>query len=186
MIDHSNLSDEEVIHLLQAGGHQRYFSIITTRYEIYILKKCKSYVKDEDAAEDLCQEILIKVFMQLKNFRSEAKFKTWLYTIIHHTCIDYLRKEKKKTPTIISEKLKEEMAELVDEESVDQESLEAALDQLMEEITPEEKLILLLKYKEKHSIREIETTLGISESAVKMRLSRAKQKINKLYAKYNG
>ena len=84
---------------------------------------------------------------------------------------------------MISEKLQEEMADLVDEDIVNFESLEMALIQLLEEITPEEKLILLLKYKEKHSIKEIETTLGISESAVKMRLSRAKEKINKLYAK---
>ena len=75
------------------------------------------------------------------------------------------------------------MADLVDEEVVNLESLEIALIQLLEEITPEEKLILLLKYKEKHSIKEIETTMGISESAVKMRLSRAKEKINLLYAK---
>uniref|UniRef100_UPI004056847F RNA polymerase sigma factor n=1 Tax=Roseivirga sp. TaxID=1964215 RepID=UPI004056847F len=104
-------------------------------------------------------------------------------TVIHNTCVDYLRKEKNKSHKVISEKLQEEMADLVDEDVVNFESLEMALIQLLEEITPEEKLILLLKYKEKHSIKEIETTLGISESAVKMRLSRAKEKINKLYAK---
>ncbi|MFT6214886.1 MAG: RNA polymerase sigma-70 factor (ECF subfamily) [Roseivirga sp.] len=184
MINSEKLSDEEVIALLKEGGHDRYFSVITLRYENYIIKKCKSYVKDEDVAEDLCQEILIKLFMQLKNFRREAKFKTWLYSIIHNTCVDYLRKEKNKSHKVISEKLQEEMADLVDEDVVNQEILEVALIQLLEEITPEEKLILLLKYKEKNSIKEIEATLGISASAVKMRLSRAKEKINKLYSKY--
>lgn len=186
MINNPNLSDEELVAMLNAGAHERYFALITLRYEGYILKKCFSYVKNEDVAEDLCQEILIKVFMQLKNFRREAKFKTWLYAIIHHTCIDYLRREKKKTHKVITEKLQDEMADLVDEKHVDMDSLETALIQLLEEITPEEKLILLLKYKEKHSIKEIELSLGISESAVKMRLSRAKEKINKLYAKFNG
>jgi RNA polymerase sigma-70 factor (ECF subfamily) len=184
MIHSEQLTDEEVIALLKAGGHDRYFAVITIRYENYIIKKCKSYVKDEDVAEDLCQEILIKLFMQLKNFRSEAKFKTWLFSIIHNTCVDYLRKEKNKSHKVISEKLQDEMADLVDEDVVNQESLEIALIQLLEEITPEEKLILLLKYKEKNSIKEIENAMGISESAVKMRLSRAKEKINKLYAKH--
>ncbi len=185
MLKNDNLSDEEVIAFFRAGGHERYFEIITRRYETYIIKKCRSYVKNEDVSEDLCQEILIKVFMQLKNFRSDAKFKTWLYSIIHHTCIDYLRKEKKKTHTVISEKLMDEMIDLVDDDVLDKDAMETALFKLLEEITPEEKLILLLKYKEKHSIKEIEQTMGISESAVKMRLSRAKEKINKLYSKYS-
>jgi len=74
---------------------------------------------------------------------------------------------------------------LVDDDVLDKDAMETALFKLLEEITPEEKLILLLKYKEKHSIIEIGHTMRISESAVKMRLSRAKEKINKLYSKYS-
>lgn len=79
----------------------------------------------------------------------------------------------------------DEMIDLVEEDVLDKDAMETALFKLLEDITPEEKLILLLKYKEKHSIKEIEQTMGISESAVKMRLSRAKEKINKLYSKYS-
>ena len=177
----SNLSDEELIQFIQNGGPERYFSILADRHQAYVLRKCKGFVKSDDEAEDLSQEVFIKVFMQLKSFRSEAKFKTWLYTIIYHTCLDYLRKRKKSTHDIISEKLAEEIAEVIDTDEVDQELLLQALEQLLEKITPEEKLLLMLKYKEKQPLQAIVATLKLSESAVKMRLKRAKEKVNKLY-----
>ena len=177
----SSLSDEELIQFIQNGGPERYFSVLADRHQAYVLRKCKGFVKSDDEAEDLSQEVFIKVFMQLKSFRSEAKFKTWLYTIIYHTCLDYLRKRKKSTHDIISEKLAEEIAEVIDTDEVDQELLLQALEQLLEKITPEEKLLLMLKYKEKQPLQAIVATLKLSESAVKMRLKRAKDKVNKLY-----
>ncbi|MHA7099421.1 RNA polymerase sigma factor [Roseivirga pacifica] len=177
----SSLSDEELIQFIQNGGPERYFSVLADRHQAYVLRKCKGFVKSDDEAEDLSQEVFIKVFMQLKSFRSEAKFKTWLYTIIYHTCLDYLRKRKKSTHDIISEKLAEEIAEVIDTDEVDQELLLQALEQLLEKITPEEKLLLMLKYKEKQPLQAIVATLKLSESAVKMRLKRAREKVNKLY-----
>jgi len=176
-------TDEELVRFLQEGGPQRYFSILADRHHDYVLKKCKSYVKNDDEAEDLSQEVFIKVFMQLKSFRSEAKFKTWLYTIIYHTCVDYLRKKKKNTHQVISDKLSAEFEDVIEADEVDKESLHNALEQLLEQITPEEKLLLLLKYKEKQSLDAITASMNISESAAKMRLLRAKEKVNKLYEK---
>jgi len=174
-------TDEELVSLLQQGN-TRYFSVLSEKHEPYILKKCKSYVKDEDTAEDLCQEILIKVFLKINNFEHKANFSTWLYSIIHNTCIDFLRKNKRNTRQVLTEKMIDEVADMIDEvDEVPEELSEVILNKLLEEISPDEKLILLLKYKEKHSIKDIQTSLNLSESAVKMRLKRAKEKINKLY-----
>ena len=176
-----NITDEELVELLKDGNH-RYFSVFTSRYERHILSKCKSYVRDDDAAEDLCQEVLIRVFLQLPKFRGEAKLTTWLYTIIHNTCIDYLRKNKKKVREVITEKMVDEVFEITDfDEELPHDKTVEVLDELLDELTPEEKLILLLKYKEKHHIKDISISLDISESALKMRLKRAKERLNKLY-----
>ena len=87
---------------------------------------------------------------------------------------------------VISDKLSTELEDVIEAEEVDKESLHNALELLLEQITPEEKLLLLLKYKEKQPLQTIITTLNISESAAKMRLLRAKEKINKLYEKQIG
>lgn len=180
-----NISDEELALLLREDANQRYFGILVQRHEKYIIKKCKSYVKDEDIAEDLTQEIFIKLFYNIKNFKGEARFSTWLFSIIHNTCIDHLRKNKKHVRQVITEKMMDELADMIDGvDDVPEEISVKILDGLLNEISPEEKMILLLKYKEKHSIKDIQLTLELSESAVKMRLKRAKDKVNKLYNLY--
>lgn len=185
MIDIDKLDDEGLALKLKESGDQRFFAELARRHEKKILKKCKSYIKQEDASEDLMQEVMIKLFLRIKDFRSEAKFSTWLFTIIHSTCIDYLRKHKKNVHGVITEKLIEEVGEIVDtDEEVTGAMSEKILEELLNQMTPEEKMLLLLKYKEKHQIKDIQQTLNLSESAVKMRLKRAKEKINKLYYKH--
>lgn len=177
------LTDEEIIKILQQEGNNRYFTLLAERYEVGILKKCMSYVKDKDISEDLCQEILLKVFINLKNFKGSAKFSTWLFSIIHNTCIDHLRKNKKNIKQVITTKMAEEVADIID--SVDEISLELSeklMIELLENISPEDRLLLLMKYKEKYSIQDIQNSLNLSESAVKMRLKRSRDKLTKLYA----
>ena len=181
-----NLSDEEVISVLNKEGNNRYFTLIAERYEVSIIKKCKAYVRDKDVAEDLCQEILLKIFLNLKNFKGDAKFRTWLHAIIHNSCIDYLRKNKKNDYKAITSQIIEEVADLIDNvDEIPTEVSEKIMTDLLEEISTEDKLLLLLKYKEKHSIKDIQTSLNLSESAVKMRLKRAKEQVNKLYANHS-
>lgn len=186
MID-KNISDEELVLLLQDDSQLRYFSLLTQRHEKYILRKCKSYVKDDDVAGDLCQEVLIKLFLKIKTFRGEARFSTWLFSIIHNTCMDHLRKNRKNVHQVLTEKMADDVAEMIDGvDEIPEELSTKILDALLEEISPDERMLLLLKYKEKHPIKDIQLTLGLSESAVKMRLKRARDKVNKLYLKHKG
>ena len=178
-------TDEELAGLFKETGDNKYFTALSVRYEKNILRKCKSYVKDEDTAEDLYQEVLIKLFLQIKNYQRKAKFYTWLFAIIHNICIDHLRRNKKNVRGVITEKLADELGEIIDDEDeIPEELSEKILDQLLEQISPEQKMLLLMKYKEKHHIKDIQITLGLSESAVKMRLKRAKEKVNRLYHKH--
>lgn len=182
MIDKINISDEQLVLLLQESSNHRYFSILVQRHEHNILRKCKTYVKDDAQAEDLCQEILIKIFLNIKSFKGEARFSTWLFSIIHNTCIDHLRKHKKNLRQVLTEKMTEEIAEMIDGvDEISEELSSKIMEDLLDAISPEEKMILLLKYKEKHPIKDIQLTLGLSESAVKMRIKRAREKVNKLY-----
>ena len=175
------LGDDELIRHLKRGDH-RFFALFADRYDKYILKKCQIYVRESEVAKDLRQEVLIKVFLQVHHFREEAHLKTWLYTIIHHTCIDYLRRNKRKVRDIYLENLSDSISEMADFQEEPSEALSLELlNHLLDEITSEEKFILMLKYNERHSIRDIMKTLDISESAVKMRLKRAREHVNRLY-----
>lgn len=78
--------------------------------------------------------------------------------------------------------MKEDVADLIEGvDEIPEELSEKILFELLDDMTSEEKLLLLMKYKEKHHIKDIQATLHLSESAVKMRLKRARDKINILY-----
>jgi RNA polymerase sigma-70 factor (ECF subfamily) len=176
------LTDEEIILTLNAEFDPKLFSILIDRHRSMIKNKCFAYVKNHDTADDLCQDILIKLYLKLNTFKSGSRFTTWLFSIIHNHCMDYLKKNRKEMHQEITEELSDEVGELLDyDEEISGDMSEELLNGLLDQITPEGKLILLLKYKERKSIKEIQTALNISESTVKMRLKRAKDKINRLH-----
>lgn len=176
------LNDEDIILKLNSEFDPKLFSILIERHRPLIKYKCLIYVKNPDIAEDLCQDILIKLYLKMNTFKSGSRFTTWLYSIVHNHCMDYLKKNRKELHQDITEKLSGEVGELLEyDEIISDEMSEKLLIGLLNQITPQGKLILLLKYKERKSIKDIQIALNISESAVKMRLKRAKDKINQLH-----
>ncbi|MDW7694462.1 RNA polymerase sigma factor [Flammeovirgaceae bacterium SG7u.111] len=177
-------SDEYLMASLQQEFSPSLFAKITERYEKKVFIRCREFVKDEDNAKDLVQEIFIKLYINLAKFHPENRFAPWFNTIVHHTCIDFLRKNKSKLNEQLTETLSDSVEELseLDKEVSDDLGIEI-LEQLLEQIPPEDKLLLLLKYNEDLSIKEIQKTTGLSESAVKMRIKRAKEKVTKLHRK---
>ncbi len=169
---------------LYSLGESSAINEIVRRYTSYIQTNCHSFVKDSEEAKDLTQEILIKLFLELPNFRKEARLKTWIYAITYHTCVDHLRKNKGRMHLSVSEKLVNSIPDLLEDEPenlTSEKSLEL-LENLLNQMTSEGRLILLMKYVEKQSIKDIQAAMGLSESAIKMRLKRARGVLNELYS----
>ncbi|GAB4395947.1 MAG: RNA polymerase sigma factor [Microscillaceae bacterium] len=178
------LTDEAIMEQLQVQFQPHLFGILVRRYQSALIRRCLGFVKNEDTARDLAQEVFIKVFLQLASFRQDARFSHWLFTIAHNTSVDYLRRQKKEifcesTPERFESS--ETMAELDPELPVEL-SLQL-LDELLNQIPSDDKLLLTLKYYHKTSIKELQARLNLTESAVKMRLKRAREKISRLYQK---
>lgn len=123
--------------------------------------------------------------MNLASFKGNSKFSTWIYSITYNYCIDYLRKKQKErkqvsTYSTESDELRESMEDVLEFESLRQIKTERLLE-LMNKVSVDDKMILLMKYQDNLSIKQIQSIFNISESAVKMRINRAKGKIKKLY-----
>lgn len=173
--DFKQLSDESLIEAITQTGKTDLFGILYDRYSNKVYRKCISFVKDEDLAQDMVQEILIKVFTQLPKFKGKSRFSTWLYSISYNYCVEYYRKQNKYGTVDIDEE--PEVHDVIDDED---ELLRIRVDQLkiaLEHIAPEDKVILLMKYQDDISIKELMDVFDISESAVKMRLARARQRV---------
>lgn len=151
------------------------FNELYDRYEHRIYGKCIAMMKDQNLAGEALQEIFIKIYLNVSKFQEKSKFSTWVYSITYNHCIDKLRKIQRAN----SIEVKVETFPDLEEEFEDQELLEIKMQKLveiLEKLKPRDKAILLMKYRDDKKISEISETLDISESAVKMRLKRAKAK----------
>ena len=179
---HSTLNDFEIIEKIQSGDASKYFNVLYERYFDRVFGKCYTFVKNKNLAEELTEDIFSKVFEKLSTFRQLSSFSSWLYSITYNHCIEYLRAKQKLHYTEWSSK--NEIAEILDEtkEIIDEIDYDKVMN-ILELIHPEEKALLLMKYKDELTMRQIGASLRITEDAAKMRLKRARARVVYLYSK---
>jgi RNA polymerase sigma-70 factor (ECF subfamily) len=134
-----------------------------------ISKICLFYSKSLYDRQDLFQEIVLQAWKGYPRFRHDSKFSTWLYTVSLNTALTYY-KHQKKNPTGPVSHL--EIPELPESENEQHRIMYAAIDELNEI----EKSIVLL-YLDGYSYEEMENILGISNGALRVKMSRIKQKL---------
>ncbi len=183
-IDIKNTSDEDLIKAIVKNNNTLLFETLYDRHAMLVYNKCLGFAKDEDEAKDLTQDVFLKLFVKLASFKGKSKFSTWLYAFTYNHCVNYVTRStaKKFEKQAVDYKDIENLAE--DDEEDDNSFLQMKVDKLkvaLDLISPDEKMILLLKYQDYLSIKDIEGVLGIGESAVKMRLKRAKDKLLTVY-----
>jgi len=177
----NKMSDEEVISLYLKTRSSSYFTMLYSRYSGKVYSKCISLLKDEQLSDDATQDIFLKIYLNLAKFSGKSKFSTWVYSITYNYCIDYIRR-KKKERNIFSEDIENVGEQLEDVE--DHELLEievSRLKKVMNIIPPGDRAVLLMKYQDDMSIRDISEVLEKSESAIKMKIKRAKHKAKSSY-----
>ena len=182
-MDYSQLNDEALIsHFRQTDSGNNdpiLLKVLFQRHQQNVVKKCCYFVKDAETAHDLSQEVWIRVLTRLHQFDVTASFTAWLFQIAHNRCHDHIRQNKRLLHQEISWKIVDRMEEELNTKGVNKPTVDI-LQELMEKISSQGKLILKLKYEDGWSIKDIAKSLDISEGSVKMRLSRARQEMQKL------
>jgi RNA polymerase sigma-70 factor (ECF subfamily) len=179
------ISDEQLVVQLQLGN-QNAMGELYIRYHMLVFSKCLSFTKNTDDANDLAQDVMIRVMEKIGSFKAESKFSTWLYAITFNYCTDKLRKAKGK--------YFESVHEHFDIEDHSASELEIAREKNHKEnkagkalmaISEEDQQLLLMKYQLDKSIYDLQCIYNLSASAVKMRLLRAKEKAVTFYCSYS-
>ncbi len=178
--DLEKYSDEALVQLVLDSQNSEAYRVIYNRYIQKVNQKCYSFLKNKQMASEFAKDILSKAYEKLGSYKGNSTFSSWLFSITYNYLIDHLRKKKQlHYPNWNSEN---EIPEIIDEISsnVDELNYENLII-IMEQIHPEEKALLLMKYQDGLSLKEIASSLAISEDAVKMRLKRAKSRVVYLY-----
>nr|WP_299339813.1 RNA polymerase sigma factor [Allomuricauda sp.] len=180
---YAHLSDEELVAQIVANNNPLLFGKLYDRYAKMVYNKCYGFAKSDDEAEDLTQDVFLQLFIKLKMFKGKSKFSTWLYSFTYNFCVNYVNRNKQRKmsdKSVPMEDTEYRLSEDIPDESLF-EMKAKKLEKALGLIAAEDKSILLLKYQDGASIKELVTLLEVGESAVKMRLKRAKERLMEIY-----
>ena len=173
-------TDEDII-VRVLNGDRNAYALLVDKYKDRVFSLVKGIVRNREVAEELAQDVFVKAYKSLKNFRKEAGFSTWIYRIAYNTAVSETRKKKQYVRSF-DEQL--ERAESITSEQMEpgaeNETRHKLLEKAMSELKPEEKLILMLFYFENKQVNEISATTGLSNSNVKVKLHRIRNKLKEI------
>ena len=180
---YNHLKDEDLAKRIISGEAPELFAVLHHRYHHKINDKVFGFIKDRVKSEEFTNDILSRIYEKLPGFKGNATFSSWVYSITYNYCIDYLRFQKKLHYPEWNKN--NDIPEIPDEAEEDLSGVTYEnLLKILEMIHPEEKALILMKYQDDLSLKQIASTLRISEDAVKMRLKRARTRIIFFYKKH--
>lgn len=175
----TGLNDNEIISKVLSGDHQAYAGLVT-RYQSYVFTLTLRMIKNREDAEEVAQDVFIKAYKYLADFKGASKFTTWLYTIVNNTCISFLRKKKLEIHSLDNEKVFE-LANNQDAgiraNMIEQKSKLSMVNDAIGLLNPDDAQIITLFYKAEQSLEETAQILGIETNAAKVRLHRARTRL---------
>ncbi len=183
------LSDTDLIIQAQKGN-QSAFEELVYRYDRSVLSITIKYANNEDDAKDLYQEVFIRVYRGIKNFKFQSEFSTWLFRITTNVCLTYKSRSKEHLRVSIDKEFGYEENEfsttkelVYDGSSPEEISSGANLGEIVnaavESLSPKQKMTFVLKHYEGYKIREIAEMLNCKEGTVKKYLFDATKNLRK-------
>ena len=156
------------------------FEELVKRYEQMVYAICVRYFGSAERAEEVSQEAFLKVFQQLKNFRGDAKFSTWLYRISINLC----HTAAQKNSHTVNENIDDMTDDIRLSEEFECHDEEQCVQYCIEQQAEQEKAMISMRFNTELSLQEIADVLNIKLSATKMRLYRAMESFKTLYEKH--
>ena len=178
--------DIEIISQVLKGDQNAYAALVE-KYKNYVFTLVLRFTKSREDAEELSQDIFIKAYRYLADFKGQSKFSTWLYTIVNTTCISFLRKKKLEMRSLDDEGVFE-TADMqrsgFEANAVEQKSKVNMVNKAIALLNPDDAEIITLFYKNEQSLDEIATILGIESNTAKVRLHRARTRLKEKMETY--
>lgn len=162
------------------------FRTIVNKYKDLSHSLACSILKDEEESEDALQDAFLKVFKSIDKFRFDSLFSTWLYRIVVNTCLNVKEKRKGHLYTEISRDNLNEAEQKGGLETLLESERKDYIDKALNQMKPEEALLLRLYYLCDLSIGDIKNVTDFSESNIKVLLHRGRKRMFEILEKLTG
>jgi len=168
-----------------ARGDLAAFRTIVDLHHKPLINFIARYTGDRDSAEDMAQEVFLRVFRAAKDYQPQAKFKTWLFTIATNLCLNELRNNKNRPRLVELSDLQEleypiaAPAASSPEKAAQDAELSAGVRKAIQNLPENQRIAILLRQYNDFSYNEISKIMGLSTSAVESLIQRARQSLKK-------
>lgn len=188
---------DEVLMMRFQGGDRAAFAGLVRRHKTSIYNFILRQVRTRSVAEDLAQDVFVKIVQNAADFKHEARFSTWAYTIARNVCIDHLRKMSLRRHPSLDQgsgedgdgpTLGERTADPAPRASVDRVAIGAEMGEritrAVEDLPPEQREVFLLREIGNVPFKDIAQMTGVPENTVKSRMRYALERLQEALAEY--
>jgi RNA polymerase sigma factor (sigma-70 family) len=175
----SKLTDIELIDQSLAGNQAAYADLVK-RHQRFVFTLALRFAKGREDAEEITQDCFVKAYRSLSSFQRQSKFSTWLYSIVYTTAMTFLRKKRVDTTSIDNEDTYiqlENHTSGLENNLAESKSRSFYVNQAIEQLLPDDAMIITLFYKAEQSLEEIAQAMNMEANTVKVKLFRARQRL---------
>ena len=165
-------------------GEQRSFNLLVERYRERIYLLIWRMVRNREDALDLSQEVFVKAYKNLKSFRHESNFYTWLYRIAVNLSLNFVRREKLRSFLSLSDLSDRFTSGSSPSEDLERDQLSGLIDRAVMKLPEKQRAVFILRHYEELSIREVAELLGKSEGTIKANYYQAIKKLRESLKPY--
>ncbi|MBI4952376.1 MAG: RNA polymerase sigma factor [Myxococcales bacterium] len=193
---------DEVLMLRYQEGERDAFALLVRRHKVPIYNFVLRQVKSPSTAEDLVQDVFVRVVRSAAKFKHEARFSTWVYSIARNLCIDHLRKQAlRRHPSLeqpaanhsadhqgggatLGERLADPHPGAEADRRVTSDDIGRRIEAAVERLPNEQREVFLLRQVSKIPFREIADITGVPENTVKSRMRYALERLQEALSEY--
>ena len=171
------MTDKEIIYLYNKGQHEMAFNLIVKNYSEKIYHHIRRFVYSHDDADDLTQEVFIKIWAALPSFRADAQLFTWIYRIATNESLNFLRKQKLRTILSLDSSDSILVKKLESDEHFNGDKIQTALQKAIIKLPEKQRVVFNLRYFDEMKYEDIAEITGTSVGALKASYHHAYNKI---------
>lgn len=182
------LVEFDVVREAQNGSDQA-FNQIVLAYRKRVLGTISRLIGKPEDVEDVGQEVFLRLYDSLDQLRTPEVFEPWLYRLTVNAAYDYLRRRKRRSEPRMADLSEQQVASAdaaagraVGEQERERTRVRDLVQSLLDAVSQEDRVLLLLKEVEGLSLKELERIYRVNENALKVRLFRARQRVLKAFA----
>ena len=178
------MEDKEILEkFAKEESRNMAFNQLVRKYQQKVYWHIRKMVIDHEDADDLTQEVFIKVWKHLENFRQDAQLYTWLYRIATNECLNFLKSKKRKFFLPINDVEAELTAKIDQADNLSGDEIQLKLQKALLKLPDKQRLVFNMKYYDDLKYEEISEILGTSVGALKASYHLAVKKIEEYVTK---